>query len=125
VSTPAVLLDQASKVLQESAAHSNRAACWIARSALEHAVDDLLEAKRLSANDATMRSKLTLLQVAYEQDNDVPALADQAWHRLSQACHHHAFELAPSATEVQHLMQLVAKVVRFAPVDCPAPKPSA
>ena len=116
MSTADALLSQAQEVLQGSASHSTRAACWIARSALEHAVDDLLEAKRLSANEATMRSKLTVLQVAYEQDNDVPALADHAWNRLSQACHHHAFELAPSATEVQHLIQLVAKVLPLPPL---------
>ena len=125
MSTADALLDHAKEVLQGSAAHSNRAACWIARSALEHAVDDLLEAQRLSANEATMRSKLTVLQVAYEQDNDVPALADHAWNRLSQACHHHAFELAPSATEVQHLIQRGAKVIRVTSAGRPAPEPAA
>lgn len=88
-------------------------------------MDDLLEAKKLSASGATMRSKLTVLQVAYRQDSDVPALADHAWSRLSQACHHHAFELAPSATEAQHLMHLVAKVIRSASLVRPAPRTSA
>ena len=112
MSTPGFLLDQASAVLHGSAAHSNRAACWIARAALEQAVDDLLAARRLGADEATMRSKLTVLQVAFEQDSDIPAQAEHAWSRLSQACHHHAFELAPSATEVRHLIELVAQVLR-------------
>ena len=105
------LLDQASAVLEgASDAHSNRAACWIARAALENAVDDLLAAKQRSAPDASMRSKLTVLQVAFDQDNDVPARAEYAWSRLSQACHHHAFELSPNATEVRHLIGLVEKL---------------
>jgi hypothetical protein len=109
VSSPGPLLDQASAVLEgASDAHSNRAACWIARAALESAVDDLLDTQQRSAPDASMRSKLTVLQVAFAQDSDVPARAEYAWNRLSQACHHHAFELAPTATEVRHLIGLVA-----------------
>lgn len=108
MSSPASLLEQASAVLDGATdAHSNRAACWIARAALEKAVDDLLTAQQRSAPDASMRSKLTVLQVAFEQDNDVPARAEYAWSRLSQACHHHAFELSPNATEVRHLIGLV------------------
>lgn len=114
MSTSASLLEHATEILKGPGAHSNRAACWIARSALEQAVDELLESKRLSAPEATMRSKLTVLQVAYEREGDLPALAEHAWSGLSQACHHHAFELAPAATEVQHLLQVVRKVVRSA-----------
>lgn len=111
MSSSASLLEQASAVLEgASDAHSNRAACWIARAALENAVDDLLNAKQRSAPDASMRSKLTVLQVAFEQDNDVPARAEYAWSRLPQACHHHAFELSPNATEVRHLIGLVEKL---------------
>ncbi|MDQ3485608.1 MAG: hypothetical protein M3445_09420, partial [Actinomycetota bacterium] len=101
MSTRGSLLEQASAVLEEaSSAHSNRAACWIARVALESAVDDLLETKQRSAPDASMRSKLTVLQVAFDQNDAVSARAEYAWSRLSQACHHHAFELSPTATEV-------------------------
>lgn len=108
MSTSGSLLEQASAVLEgASDAHSNRAACWIARAALENAVDDLLNTKQRSAPDASMRSKLTVLQVAFDQDDHVPARVEYAWSRLSQACHHHAFELSPTATEVRHLIGLV------------------
>lgn len=116
MSISASLLEQASAVLQEATAHSNRAACWIARAGLESAVDGLLETKHRSAPEATMRSKLTVLQVVFEQDNELATRADYAWVRLSQACHHHAFELAPTATEVRHLIQLVEALVHDAPV---------
>jgi hypothetical protein len=115
VSTRGSLLEQASAVLEASAAHSNRAACWVARVALESAVDDLLETKQRSAPDASMRSKLTVLQVVFDQDDAVSARAEYAWSRLSQACHHHAFELSPTATEVRHLIGLVETLTQVAP----------
>jgi hypothetical protein len=59
-----------------------------------------------------MRSKLTVLQVAYEQDHpDVAVRAEYAWNGLSQVCHHHAFELTPPASEVRHLIGLVAALL--------------
>ena len=53
-----------------------------------------------------MRSQLTCLEVAC-QDDDTAAAAEHAWARLSGACHHHAFELAPTATEAQRLIDAV------------------
>lgn len=111
MSTPAALLEQASAVLLEASPYSNRAACWIARAALEDAVDDLLASRQRSVPKATMRSKLTLLQVGFGQDDEVPARAEYAWSGLTQACHHHAFELAPSAAEVRHLIELVGALI--------------
>lgn len=58
-----------------------------------------------------MRSKLTVLQVAFGPDDALPARAGYAWSGLSQACHHHAFELAPTVSEVRHLIQLVGTLV--------------
>lgn len=110
MSTAASLIEQASAVLDESTPHGNRAACWIARAALENVVDDLLLAKNCSAHEATMRSKLTVLQVACREEGDVPLRAEYAWSRLSQACHHHAFELSPTASEVHTLIRLVGEL---------------
>ncbi|HHV20032.1 MAG TPA: hypothetical protein GXZ30_00600 [Propionibacterium sp.] len=116
------LLRQAYAVLLAGHSHSNRAACWIARAALESAVDDLLALRKREAPGATMRSKLTVLEVAYEQNPKVPALAQYAWDRLSNASHHHAFELSPAAAEVKHLIEIVRKLViaaKGARVDVP------
>lgn len=109
------LIDHSSAVLAEANAHSARAACWIARAALESAVDELLDSMKCSAPSASMRNKLTVLQVACDTADDLPARADYAWNRLSQACHHHAFELSPTATEVRHLIQVVSTIVPETP----------
>lgn len=101
------LLYQASSVLAEASAYSNRAASWIARAALECAIDDLLAARGRSAPEASMRSKLSVLQVAYEHDPEVVIGAEYAWSGLSKACHYHAFQLTPSAGEAEHLIGLV------------------
>jgi hypothetical protein len=58
-----------------------------------------------------MRSKLTVLQVAYEQDPDVVLQAEYAWNALSLACHHHAFELTPAGGEVRHVIDVVAALI--------------
>ena len=105
------LLAQASSVLEEATGHSNRGACWIARAALESAVDELLDTMNAPAPDATMRSKLTVLQVASGVDSPIPGQADYAWNGLSRACHHHAFELSPTATEVRHLIAVVSELI--------------
>lgn len=101
------LLEQASGVLAGGGEHSNRMACWIARSALESCVDDLLLARQRAAESASMRSRLSVLQVAYEQQPEVAQRAEYAWSRLSRACHHHAYELSPTATGAEHLIGVV------------------
>lgn len=105
------LLNQALAVLEDPTAHSNRGACWIARAALESAVAELLQGRNCNAPDASMRSKLTLLQATSDPEDDLPGRAEYAWSRLSQACHHHAFELSPTASEVRQLMGIVETLV--------------
>ena len=111
MSNAAALLKQASAVLADPSGYSNRAACWIARAALECAVDDLLAVRARGAPDATMRSKLAVLQVACEHEMEIAASAEYAWNHLSRACHHHAFELTPAISEVHHMIVLVSSLV--------------
>ena len=104
------LLAQATEVLERGGGYGNRAACWIARAALESALDDHLQAKNHGADRATMRSKLTILHVALGSDSQTASKAEYAWSRLSWACHHHAFQLSPGVTEVRDLIDLVAAI---------------
>lgn len=115
MSAAETLLAQATSVLADSTPHSNRAACWIARAALERVVVDLLAQQNRDAPEATMRSKLTVLQVALQTDDpNLPVVAEYAWSGLSRACHHHAFELTPPVSEVQHLIDLVRELAEAA-----------
>ena len=101
------LLVLARAQLDASGSHSNRMACWLARAALEETIDRLLEDADVTCGErASGRSKLSCLEVAYA-DSGVPARAQYAWSRLSEACHHHAYELSPTHSETQHLVDLV------------------
>lgn len=104
------ILGQARGVLNSSSPSRHRIACWLARSALEQTVRDLLEAKGRSPGKATMASLLTCVEVAYEDDPLVADRAEFAWARLSNACHQHAFELSPTASEAANLVKIVAEL---------------
>ncbi|WP_344296620.1 hypothetical protein [Agromyces neolithicus] len=107
-------LDQARGLLSSPASarsHSLRAACWLARVALEDAVRDLLQRKSLEPGEGNMRSLLVCLEVAYLEDYAALVVrAEYAWSRLSDASHHHAFELGPTFGEVNGLIDAVALV---------------
>ena len=104
------LLDQAQAVLEGAAPSRNRMACWLVRSALEQAVRDRLTEAGRPPGGGTMRSLLTCLEVAYADQPMVVTRAQHAWVGLSNACHHHAFELSPTATDVQEFIDSVGAI---------------
>lgn len=89
-------------------------AAWLARSALEDGVVQRLRRLGHDTEDASMRSRLTCL---YVLDHERATDAESAWHRLSGACHQHAFELAPNAIEVRALLEQVRRVVEATASD--------
>jgi hypothetical protein len=54
----------------------------------------------------TMCSQLVVIRVFY--GDQVSNTANIAWIGLSNACHHHAYELTPTVEEVRHWLGLVA-----------------
>jgi hypothetical protein len=89
--------------------HANRRAAWFARSALEDVVDELLVAKGVQVGEqASGRTRMTCLEALYrDEDPELATRAEYAWARLSEACHQHAYALAPTHAEVKHLVELV------------------
>lgn len=103
------LLALARAQLNDGDAGANRRACWLARSAMEEAIDDLLLSRGVDAGPrASTRAKLTCLEVAYEDEPRLAARAQYTWARLSEACHHHAYQLSPTASEAKQLVASVA-----------------
>ena len=94
---------------------ANRRASWFARSALEDIVTELLNAKQVDVGrKASGRAKLSCLESLYrEEDPDLAARAEYTWSRLSEACHQHAYRLAPTYAEVAHLIHLVGTLNRI------------
>lgn len=104
------LLGQAQRVINEPRRDglSSRIAAFLARQALELIVDERCTDLGAPAAWASMRTKLAVLRsLDAEEAADSAAIA---WNRLSSACHVHAFELQPSAAEVQHLCAVVASL---------------
>ena len=104
---PALLID-AEAILRGSTHlprnHTTRAAAWLARTALELLVIARLDARGVDARRATMRSQLSCLRIL---DPEFAGEAGIIWVGLSRCCHHHAYELAPSAAEVKHHLDLL------------------
>ncbi len=86
-----------------SVAQSARMAALLARQALE---DTVMGFCGQEMSQASMRTRLAYMRVF--ADSRTADNAAIAWHGLSQACHHHAYELTPSRAEIGHLIELVA-----------------
>lgn len=94
---------------------SLRMVCWLLRSVLEQSFEHLARAQGVELGTATGVTRLVCLRSLYK--DVAPELADEAeatWIRLSQAVHHHAYELSPTLGEVEGLVEMVVGVVEFA-----------
>ena len=86
-----------------------RAAALLARQALEGALDDYWQARRLPiGREVSRRAQfICLREYARAHEKELAARLHHAWTALSQACHHHGYELAPTAGELQGWMEVV------------------
>ena len=106
-----VLVQQARALLDRAGPdepHAIRAACWVARSALDDELRAYLRRAGAEVNGANMRSVLVVLRVIAEHDPELAIRAEYAWARLSDASHHHAYDLAPTLGEARALVESVA-----------------
>jgi len=88
-----------------------RASAILARTALETTVLRLWERRDLDLQRSTMRAQLICLRT-YLGDRDLATRAGHAWSALSAACHHHYYELAPTAAELETWFSVVDELVR-------------
>jgi len=126
---PRELLDMAGGLLRRSdpatAGLWPRTSALLARQALEASVLRLWERRTLDLRGCSMRAQLICLRT-YLGDPDLAARAALAWSSLSRACHHHPYELAPTAGELEGWFSVVGELVRKvgAPADQAARPPS-
>ena len=85
-----------------------QAAAAVARQALEEAVATQCALLVGGLQRPTMRSQLIIVREL--GDRQTGTTAQVAWDGLSQACHHHAYELQPTIEEVRGLVLLVQQV---------------
>jgi hypothetical protein len=87
-----------------------RAAAFLTRQALEQALDE----RRVQA-PALSQVPTSAQLICLREYLDDPALAADlrhAWSALSTACHHHPYEMPPTAAELRQWIDTVSAFVR-------------
>jgi len=92
-----------------------RAVALLGRQALEHGLDDLWRALSPRVRNASRHAQLVCLG-AYVRDEALVSGIRHAWHGLSRACHHHAYELPPTAEELGRWLDAVDRLVALGPL---------
>jgi hypothetical protein len=88
-----------------------RAAALLARQALEMALDAFWKKNGPGLELCSTYSQLICLR-QYWPDEDAAGQIHMAWVGLSRACHHHPYELAPTAGELERWFGVVDGVIR-------------
>jgi hypothetical protein len=88
-----------------------RASALLALQALEGSVERLWRHQALEFHGCSMRTQLICLR-SYLDDAPLAARTGHAWSALSRACHHHAYELAPTSTELRSWFGVVDELLR-------------
>ena len=106
---------------ESSRAHGwPRVAAVLARHAIEEALRQYWALREPGVERCTWHAQLLCLTV-YLSDRDLARETAAAWSDLSRACHHHPYELAPTANELRGLLDVVhrfaAEVSRQAAPD--------
>ena len=97
-----------------------RAAALLSRQALEEGLDRLWENDRPGVAAAGRRTQMLCLGQVIE-DEALAADVRAAWSSLSRACHHHHYELAPTAAELEGWIQQTEHLLAALEPDSTAP----
>jgi hypothetical protein len=117
-SSPALeILDRAGDILEKPTASTAslwpKAAAVLARQALEQGLRERLSVHVPGIERANVRVQLLCL-LSFMEDSLVAQEVSLTWWALSRACHHHSYELAPTASELATLIDAVGRFVRSA-----------
>ena len=87
-----------------------RAAALLARQALEDALDRLWRLSVPQMKQASRRTQMICLGLLLK-DEALIADVRAVWSSLSRACHHHHYELAPTAAELKGWIQQTERLL--------------
>ena len=87
-----------------------RAVALLTRQALERSMEELYHAKRPELMSASARAQLLCLPVWLSPD--LAGRAAWTYSALSQACHHHAYDVAPTAIELATWLETTDELSR-------------
>jgi hypothetical protein len=91
-----------------------RSAALLGRQALERAVDDYWTARQIPLASVPTLQQLICLR-EYHSDAELAGRVHHAWNALSRACHHHPYDLPPSASELQGWLEIVDAWLKACP----------
>jgi hypothetical protein len=114
---PRDLLDMANGLLRRADPATlglwPRASALLALQALEASLLRLWERRALDLQGCSVPTQLICLR-SYLEDAKLAARTAHAWASLSRASHHHAYELGPTAGELQSWFSAVSELVESA-----------
>lgn len=87
-----------------------RTAAYLGRQSLEAALDAYWTNVLPNMRDANRRTQLICLE-QFMNDKVIVDGVRIAWGSLSRVCHHHPYELAPTATELEAWLSQVERLV--------------
>jgi hypothetical protein len=90
-----------------------RAAALLIRQALEESVDAYWTDRQLPLDSLPTQAQLVCLRMM-TTEGKLPAQLHEAWGALSRACHHHPYELAPTAGELATWIDVVEEFAQTA-----------
>jgi hypothetical protein len=93
-----------------------RGAALLARQALEEALDAWWRRRAPGLEQCSTRAQLLCLP-DYLRRSDLAEQIAYAWSGLSRACHHHAYELPPTAAELESWIGTVEVLVNLVRVE--------
>ena len=115
IKAPAELLDLARGLLgradPKTAGLWPRAAALLGRQALEEGLDAYWAGRGVDLAACAARPQLICLR-SYLPDASLSARVHHTWGALSDACHHHTYELAPTAQELGTLFDTVGELLQ-------------
>lgn len=114
MTTPQELLGEARRLVErpstDLAGLWPRAAALTARRALEETLDALWEKRARGLERASGRAQLACL-TTFLGDDELAADVTFAWSALSEACHHHDYELTPTWAELEANIAVVERLI--------------
>lgn len=126
--TPADLLGHAKGLLSRATPETRglwpRAAALLTRQALEQALDEYWQGKGLRVDECSTTAQLLCL-AEYLNDENIALEAHHVWSALSRACHHHPYELAPTAGELEQWVSATRRLTAALSTTGPATRETA
>ena len=126
--SPGELLSAARGVLRDPAAAPGgwpRVVALLTRQALETAIEEFWESHPATAGLSRCTHRTQFVCLPFYLDPAVARAAGYAWAALSEACHYHAYELAPTAAELTGWLDTVAELIDSMGAAVPRSSPAA